>query len=103
MTSCLSSNNLLHSFSLSCRSPPCHSDMINSLIYLFVRSFCAQHGLVKGCAGQQGQKLLLCFVLYFAPSKGRGRLCFLRTSLKALPENLWQVQGGAGREPTAGV
>lgn len=101
--SCLSSNNLLHSFSLSYRSPLCHCDTINSLSYLFVHSFCAQRGLVTGCAGQQGQKLLLCFVLNFAPSEGEGRLCFLRVSLKALQENLWQVQGGAGREPEAGV
>lgn len=74
--SCLSSNNLLNSFSLSCRSPPCHCDMLNSLSYLFVHSFCAQCVLLKGCAGQQGQKLLLCFVLDFAPSEGRGR-CFV--------------------------
>lgn len=27
----------------------------------------------------------------------------LRVSLEALLDNLWQVQGGAGREPAAGV
>lgn len=103
VTSCLSSDNLLHSFSLSYRSPPCHCDTINRLSYLFVHSFFAQCGLVKGYAGQQGQKLLLCFVLNFAPFEREERLCFLRVSLKALQENLWQVQGGAGREPAAGV
>lgn len=78
--------------------------MLNSLSYLFVHSFHEQCVFLKGCAGQQGQKMLLCFVLDFAPSEGRQRWCYLlRASLEALLDKLWQVQGGAGREPAAGV
>lgn len=88
--SCLSSNTLLNSFSFSYRSPPCHCDMLNSLSYLFVHSFPAQRVLLKGCAGQQGQKLLLCFVLDVAPSEGRKRWCFLPQQAESL---CWKTFG----------
>jgi len=68
--------------------------MLNSLSYLFVHSFRARCVLLKGCAGQQGQKPLLRFVLGFAASEGReGDGVFSKSELRGFAGKPFEQAG----------